>query len=129
MEEGTIEQTLCRMLPERTGLIAREQSLLGVLEEPHVTGYALRFVFLTQVSEASGPPADHEIAAVRWFSREAAAAVLEERDVVPALGVMTLLRNWAEGNMPAPLLTLRDDVTCPCGSGFSYAGCCGWDMR
>ena len=107
VEEGAIEQTLCRMLPERTGYAACAQHLLGVLEEPHVNGYALRFVFRVRVNEPGGLPADSEIAAARWFSRAALRAVLEERDVVPALGVMTLLRAWAEGSTPAPLETLQ----------------------
>ena len=141
VEDSSIEQTLCHMLPERTGyaaesgtaLPARETrtkyELLTVLEEPHVNSFALRFVFSARVSEAGGSPTDGDIAAARWFSRAAVAAVLEERDVVPTLGVMLLLRGWADGNTPAPLQSLHDDITCPCGSGFSYAGCCGWDAR
>lgn len=129
VEEGSLEQTLCQMLPARTGYAAHEALLLSVLEEPHVSGYALRFVFRAQVSALGGAPADGDIAAARWFSRAATRAVLEERDVAPALGVMTLLRAWAEGETPAPLESLCDEVDCPCGSGFCYAGCCGWDAR
>jgi len=141
VEQNAIEQTLCRMLQERTGyaaqsgtvLPAREArngyALLTVLEEPHVNGYALRFVFRARVSESVGQPTDGDIAAARWFSRAAVGTVPEERDVVPTLGVMSLLRAWAEGKTPLALESLHDDMLCPCGSGFNYAGCCGWDAR
>ena len=129
VEEAPVERAMKLALPERTGYSLQDQRLLTVVEEPRTGMRALRFVFNVLVSEPPGAPADVEIARVCWFSREAACEVLSERDVVPALGVMSLIRGWAEGITPPPLVSLIDDVLCPCGSGFRYPGCCGWDMR
>ena len=81
------------------------------------------------VGDSVGAPSDGEIARVHWFPRASALAVLEERDVVPTLGVMRLIRGWAEGTALAALEAPREDAPCPCGSGYSYPGCCGWDAQ
>ncbi len=125
--ESTIEETLRQQIPERTGYPVIAQRLLSVIEERRVDVHAVRFVFHTQVGDSQGQPADSEIARVHWFSRATACTVLAERDVVPTLAVMSLIRGWAEGISLAPLESLREDVLCPCGSGFNYPGCCGWD--
>jgi len=129
VEAEPIERTLRCMVPERTGYPVVDQQLLSVLEEARVDAHTVRFVYRVQVGEKEGQPADAEIATSRWFSREAARQVLEERDIVPTLGVMSLVRSWVEGIPPGPLELMVDDAQCPCGSGFRYPGCCGWDMR
>ncbi|HEY3415771.1 MAG TPA: NUDIX domain-containing protein [Armatimonadota bacterium] len=129
VDESTVAATARRMVPERTGYPVAEQTLLSVVEEPMTQVLALRFVFSTQVGEQNGPPEDPEIARVHWFTRSALQDLLAEREVVPALGVMSLLRGWAEGLFLQPLETLNEDTLCPCGSGHRYAACCGWDTR
>ncbi len=128
-DEGTVDDTARRLLPERTGYAVTDQRLVSVVEEPKIGVLALRFVFQAAVAESAGAIEDGEIVQARWFSRDAVCEVLEERDVVPNLGVMSLVRAWADG-MPLPTLALvREDALCPCGSGFGYRGCCGWDAR
>ena len=79
---------------ERTGYEVRQSHLLCVQEEPKVDVLALRFVFHVTVGERESAVADPEIAQARWFSRAAVQEVLEERDVTPNLGVMSLIRAW-----------------------------------
>lgn len=129
VEEQMLEQTLRQMAPERTGYPVSEPRLVSVVEESRTDTRVLRFVFQACVGTQTGSPSDVEIASARWFSHAAAREVLEERDVVPTLGVMALIRGWAEGITLSPLESLVDDVLCPCGSGFRYPGCCGWDMQ
>lgn len=129
VEEGTVTETARRMLPERTGYPVVEQQLASVVEEPKPEVLALRFVLRTRVGEATGERLHEDIAQARWFSRDAAGEVLEERDVVPTLGVMALIRAWADGMPLRPLELLIEDASCPCGSGHAYRGCCGWDAR
>jgi NADH pyrophosphatase NudC (nudix superfamily) len=128
-EEGTVEQTSLRMVWERTGYPVLEQQLVSVIEEPKPGVLALRFLFRSRVGERDAAVSDPEIAQTRWFSRAAVREVLAERDVVPNLGVMSVLRAWAEGATPRPLELLVEDTPCPCGTGFGYRGCCGWDAR
>ena len=128
-EDGPVEAAARRMLPERTGYPVGELSLASVVEEPKIGVLALRFVFRAVVAEPPRPVDDPDIVQARWFSRDAVREVLEERDVVPNLGVMSLLRAWAEGVALAPLELLPEDAQCPCGSGFGFRGCCGWDAK
>lgn len=128
-EEGTVEATARRMVMERTGYPVTDQRLVSVVEEPKTGVLALRFVFRTQVGERVAEVEDREIVQARWFSRTAASEVLEERDVVPNLGVMSLIRAWVDGRQLSPLELLVEDACCPCGSGFVYRNCCGWDAR
>lgn len=127
--ENTIPDTVRDMVLERTGHEVIDLNLLSVLEEPKTDARALRFVFAATVAELGRAIMDTEIAQARWFTRPAVREVLDERDVVPALGVMALLRAWADGTALPAYQVLRDDAVCPCGSGYLYAGCCGWDMR
>ena len=117
------------MMFERTGHEVAEQHLLSVLEEPRHEVLALRFVFATALHGVSSGPVNTDFAQVRWFSRLAARGMLEERDAVPTLGVMSLIRGWADGVALRPHELLLEDAFCPCGSGFRYPGCCGWDKR
>jgi ADP-ribose pyrophosphatase YjhB (NUDIX family) len=128
VEQGTVAETAARMLPERTGCFPTEQQLVCVQEEPKTGVLAVRFVFDMQIREETVPITDPEIAALRWITRDDALEILEERDMVPTLGVMHLLRAWADKIVLPPLATLDIETLCPCGSGFSYRGCCGWDM-
>jgi len=129
VDEGTVEVTARRMVLERTGYPVIEQQLLGVLEEPKPDVLALRFVFRATVGEREAGVGDAEITQARWFMREAVHEVLEERDVVPNLGVMSLIRSWVEGMTLRPLELLVEDALCPCGSGERFRGCCGWDAK
>ncbi|MHB9106166.1 MAG: NUDIX hydrolase [Armatimonadota bacterium] len=129
VEDGTVEETARSMFLERTGYSVIEQRLAGVQEEPRTGMLSLRLVFATQAQELATGPSDPDIAKVRWLTREMAREVLTERDVVPTLGVMRLISAWEE-NLVLPLMeTLDYEMPCPCGSSFSYRGCCGWDMR
>ncbi|MHB9024061.1 MAG: NUDIX domain-containing protein [Armatimonadota bacterium] len=127
VEEGTVAETARQMMPERTGYPITDQRLVSVIEEPVGPVLALRFVFLTAVGERNESASDPEIARVDWFTRSALRELLTEREVVPSLGVMSLVRGWAEGLALEPLETLVEDALCPCGSGHRYQGCCGWD--
>ena len=129
VEEGTVEETARNMLLERTGYAAVEQHLACVQEEPRADVLSLRFVFATQVEEKAAGPSDLEIAKASWITREMAREVLSERDVVPTLGVMRLVRAWADNLVLPPLDTLDNEMPCPCSSGFAYRGCCGWDAH
>ena len=127
VETGTVEGAARQMVRDRTGHEMRDPRLLTVVEEGRVGVRALRFAFTSGVGERDPGHRDLELARTGWFSREAAALVLTERDVVPTLGVLSLIRAWADGITPEPLETLVEDVLCPCGSGYGYLGCCGWD--
>ncbi len=129
VEEGTVERAVAVMLRERTGYPALEQKLLGVVEETKLDVLSLRFVFAMQVGEREYENANPEILQARWFSREAVGEVLDERDVVPNFGVMSLLRAWVDARPLKALESLDDQALCPCGSGFAFTGCCGWDVR
>ena len=130
VDVGTVDAAARALLPARTGYQAETLALASVVEEPKTGVLAVRFVFRATVSARTEPLGDAEIAQARWFSRDAAREVLAERDVVPTLGVMALMRAWAEGIALPPLETLSpDDAPCPCGSGFRYRGCCGWDAE
>lgn len=129
VEQDTVEETARQMLPERTGYRPAEQRLACVQEEPRTGILSLRMVFATRVEELAAAPSDPEIAQASWMTREVAREVLTERDVVPALGVMRLIRAWTENTMLPPLDSLDIEMPCPCDSGFSYRGCCGWDMK
>jgi len=129
VEENTVEETARMMLPERTGYVASEQHLACVQEEPKTGVLSLRFIFTTRIGELTATPGDPDIAKVSWMTREMAREVLTERDLVPTLGVMHLVQAWAENLVLPPLETLDSEIACPCGSGFSYHGCCGWDMK
>ncbi len=127
VEDGTVAETAQRMVPERTGFAPTALTLRGVQEEPHAGVLAERFVFGVDVALPGRPHADGDIARVAWLAREGVRELLAEREVVPTLGVLHLLRQWADGGEVPPLTTLTDDAPCPCGSGFGYPGCCGWD--
>lgn len=129
VEDDTVEETARGMLPERTGYAAAGQRLIGVQEEPRTGVLSLRMVFAMQAVGGAAETSDQEIAKVGWMTRETAQEVLAERDVVPALGVMHLVRAWVERLALPPLATLDNEMPCPCGSGFSYRGCCGWDAQ
>lgn len=129
VEEGTVVDTARKMMPERTGYPVLDQRLVSVVEEPKIGVLALRFVFRTQVIEPASELTDMEIVQARWFSRDAVREVLAERDIVPNLGVMSLIRSWVEGMALSPLELLVEDALCPCGSGFGFRGCCGWDAQ
>ncbi|MHB9129498.1 MAG: hypothetical protein ACYDBB_00220 [Armatimonadota bacterium] len=129
VEHGSVERTLREMMPERTGYPVVGQQLASVLEESKPELLLLRFVFRVQAGECAGAHQDQEIAQVRWVPRHTVRLILSERDVVPNLGVMSLVRAWAEGTPMRPLETLIEDCLCPCGSGFRYPGCCGWDAK
>ena len=129
VDEGTVTRAVGEMLLERTGYPALDQRLLTVQEETKIGVLALRFVFTVRAGERESGSIDPEIVQARWFTRDAVREVLEERDVVPTLGVMALLRTWLEERTPASLETPDEQARCPCGSGFSFAGCCGWDSR
>jgi ADP-ribose pyrophosphatase YjhB (NUDIX family) len=129
VETGTIEDAARTMTRERTGYALRDPRLLTVIEEARAGVRILRFAFAGGVGDRDPEHRDPELARTGWFSREAVAQVLQERDVQPTLGVMSLLRAWADGVTPEPLETLVDDALCPCGSGFRYPGCCGWDAK
>jgi ADP-ribose pyrophosphatase YjhB (NUDIX family) len=128
VETGTVAETARTVLPLRTGY-AGELTLAGVLEEPRLTALSLRFVFRAAQVAEQGPKADPEILQARWFTRAAVTEVLAERDVVPTLGVMALLRAWVDDTPLDALEVVVDDMQCPCGSGFSFKGCCGWDAK
>jgi ADP-ribose pyrophosphatase YjhB (NUDIX family) len=128
VEQGTVAQAARALVPERTGCAVEHQELRGVLEHLRRETMLLRFVFATTVSVEAGRPTDPDVVQAAWFTRPAVDELLRERDVVPTLGVMALLRAWADGLPLAPLEQLWDEVVCPCGSGFRYPGCCGWDM-
>jgi ADP-ribose pyrophosphatase YjhB (NUDIX family) len=129
VEHGSVERTVRQMMPERTGYPVAGQQLVSVLEESKPELLLLRLVFRVQTGECAGAHEDREIAQVRWVTRHAVRQILTERDVVPNLGVMSLVRAWAEGTPLRPLETLIEDCLCPCGSGFRYPGCCGWDAK
>lgn len=129
LAEGTLEAEVKAMVLTRTGYPVTAQRLACVLEEPRAHTAALRFVFTADIAEQEQAISDVEIVQARWFSRVAVQELLAERDVVPALGVMTLLQTWADGRALPAHQVLIDDALCPCGSGFNYPGCCGWDMR
>lgn len=126
---GTVVGAVTGMVQERTGYRVTDHRLLGVVEEAMLGVLSLRFVFSVRVDQDAKPIADADIARATWFSRDAAGEVLEERDVVPTLGVMALVRAWAERTPVQPLESLVSDALCPCGSGHGFAGCCGWDAR
>jgi len=123
---GTVAEAARQMVSERTGYRAVAQHLLGVQEEAKAGVLALRFIFATQIAPGSAPN-DPEIARIAWLHREAVQALLAEREIVPTLGVMHLARAWAEKTSLPPLATLDRETLCPCGSGFTFRGCCGWD--
>lgn len=129
VESGTVAESVGRMVQERTGYEVRQSHLLCVQEEPKVDVLALRFVFHVTVGERESAVADPEISQARWFSRAAVQEVLEERDVVPNLGVMTLIRAWCDKTPLCMLEALSEEAWCPCGSGHHFRGCCGWDAR
>lgn len=129
VDEGTAVEAARRMMPERTGYPVTAQRLVSVIEEPRAGVLALRFVFAVELGEVAGAHDDRDIARACWFSRDAAREVLAERDVVPTLGVMSLIRAWTEGTELQPLELLTEEARCPCGSGFGYRGCCGWDNK
>lgn len=129
VEEGTVEETARNMFLERTGYTVTEQQLACVQEEAKTGILSLRLIFATRVREPEAAPGDPEIAQASWMSREMAREVLTERDMVPVLGVMRLARAWADNIALPPLDTLDSEMPCPCGSGFSFRGCCGWDMK
>lgn len=129
VDDGTVQQTALAMLPERTGYAAESLELLSVVEEPKVRALSLRFVFSAQVREPQGTHTDTDIVQARWFSRAAVREVLNERDVVPNLSVMALVRAWADGRALQPLEVLDENALCPCGSGYRFRGCCGWDVK
>ena len=128
VEEGSLAETAAKMLPERAGYLPVAQQLVSVQEEPKTGVLALRFVFAAQAGEGTAPR-DPEIARACWMDRDAVTELLAERELVPTLGVMHLARAWAEQIVLPPLATLTEETACPCGSGFSYRGCCGWDMQ
>jgi ADP-ribose pyrophosphatase YjhB (NUDIX family) len=127
VEDGSVEQTAQTMILERTGHPVRAMELLSVLEESRPDVLLLRFLFRAEVGAREAAIADPEIVQARWFSRTAVLEVLEERDVVPNLGVMSVLRAWADGVIPRPLEPILHDALCPCGSGDRYRSCCGWE--
>lgn len=129
VDEGTVKQTAQTILRERTGYSADALELASVIEEPKVRALSLRFVFTAEVAEPPAPHTDADILRSRWFSNTAAREVLEERDVVPNLGVMSLVRAWADGITLRPLEVLDENAQCPCGSGYRFRGCCGWDIQ
>lgn len=129
VDEEPIEMTTRRMVLERTGNSVVSLRLVSVLEECKTDVRTLRFIFETVVAAQEQGIHDPEIVQARWFSREAVCEVLAERDVVPTLGVMGLLRAWAEATSLPVHQLLVEDSPCPCGSGHQYPGCCGWDMR
>ena len=127
VDEGTVLEAARRMLPERTGYTATALDLMSVVEEPKTHALSLRFVFSAGVAELKADQSDTDILQVRWFSREAAKELLAERDVVPNLGVMSLVRAWTDGIAMRSLELLDENALCPCGSGYGFRGCCGWD--
>jgi len=129
VEDGTMLETARRMLPERTGYAATALELVSVVEEPKTNALSLRFVFHAEVAKQKTEPSDTDILQARWFSREAARELLAERDVVPNLGVMSLVLAWADGIAFRPLELLDENALCPCGSGYGFRGCCGWDSK
>lgn len=129
VEEGSCIGTLRRMLPERTGHPVATERLLSVIEEPKLDVHLLRFAFAVTVGEKEQAPSDPEIARARWFQRAQVRDLLAEREVVPNLGVMSLVRAWAYENELQPLEVLLEDTLCPCGSSYRYPGCCGWDTK
>ncbi len=129
VDDGTVLQTAQRMLPERTGYTATALELVSVVEEPKTNALSLRFVFAAAVADPQAEHSDTDILQARWFSRAAARELLAERDVVPNLGVMSLVRAWADGITPRPLELLDESAPCPCGSGYGFRGCCGWDSK
>lgn len=129
VEEGTVADTAWKMLPERTGVTPAAQVLNRVQEEPHAGALAVRFLFAVQAADWDAPHRDGEIARVGWFTREDARELLAERELVPTLGVLHAVRAWADAVELPTMKTLTEDVSCPCGSGFNYRGCCGWDAR
>lgn len=129
VEEGAVAWAAAAMLLERTGYPVLEQKLLTVVEETKIDVHSLRFVFAVQAGERQSGNANPEIVQARWFSRAAVREVLQERDVVPTLGVMSLLRAWVDERPLLTLESLDEKAPCPCGSGFAFTGCCGWDAR
>jgi ADP-ribose pyrophosphatase YjhB (NUDIX family) len=129
VDADTVLRTAQAMLPERTGYLATTLALVSVIEEPKVNALSLRFVFTAAVAEPPAPHDDTEIVQSRWFSKTAAREVLAERDVVPNLGVMSLIRAWADGVALRSLELLDENALCPCGTGYGFRGCCGWDAR
>lgn len=128
VEESSLIESARLMARARTGRTVGALSLASVVEEPRAGVLALRFVFAGMPGATEADP-DHELRQVRAFTREEAVGVVTERDAVPTLGVMALIRAWGEGIAPRALETLPEDVQCPCGSGFTYKGCCGWDSH
>jgi ADP-ribose pyrophosphatase YjhB (NUDIX family) len=127
VEQGTVVDTVQALAPQRVGGTFHDPQLLSVVEEPRLQMLILRFVFAVAVEEPLQTPEDIEIARAVWFARTAVRDVLAERDVVPNLGVMSLLRSWVEGIALRPLELLTEDALCPCGSGYRFPGCCGWE--
>ena len=128
VDSGTLEETTRTMVLERSGYTPSVIHLSGMLEEASVERLILRMVYQVQAAERQSAIREVDIAQARWFSREAVDEILHERDIVPNLGVMTLLRDWCEARVPAAHAVLADDAACPCDSGFAYRGCCGWDQ-
>lgn len=129
VEQVGLAKCAVDMLRTHTGYSVCEQELISVLEEPLVGGLTMRMVFRASVNEQASSIIDPDIAQARWFSREAIVQLLQEREVVPRLGILSLLRAWAEQIPLRPLETLVDNALCPCGSGFQFRGCCGWDAK
>ena len=129
VETGTVEEAVRRLLPARSGYVVAAQQLAGVLEEPRPGLLVLRFIFTVEPGAHADRPGDTDIAQGRWCTRAEARELLEERDIVPHLGVMTLVRGWVDETPLPPHTVLHEhDALCPCGSGYSFRGCCGWDV-
>ncbi|HEX2948774.1 MAG TPA: hypothetical protein VHV83_04280 [Armatimonadota bacterium] len=127
IDDGTVDSAIATMVFARTGHPVLQSHLISVIQEPKIGTLALRFLFRVRVGDRLSGITDHDIAQARWFSRDAVHELLEERDTVPNLGVMSVIRAWVDGVELAPLETLLNDALCPCGSGFRFTGCCGWD--
>lgn len=129
VDAGTVQQTARRMVIARTGYPVVEQQLAAVLEETRPGLLILRFLFRAKVGARECVIDESDIAQARFFSRQAVRDVLEERDIVPNLAVMSVVRSWLEGTALEAMHTLDEAAFCPCGSGFRFTGCCGWDHR
>ncbi len=128
--ENGLENTVLNIVKERLNTDVIELKMIGVTEEKDFAQhYIYRFLFSAKLLDDPYCVDDNDYFQCKWFSREAANEMLQEKDAVPKIGIMGIIKKWADGENIMPLTEFDENMECPCGSGYGYRGCCGWDLK
>ncbi len=128
--ENGLQHTAEKVITEKLNTTAETLKMICVSEEKDFSlNQIYRFIFTARLTDEPDCSNENNYFQCRWFSRVAAGEMLEEKDAVPKIGIMAIIQKWANNEELPLFVEFDDNMICPCGSGYGYRGCCGWDLK